>query len=156
MTQFLGTHQNRIDAKGRVSVPAPFRVALRALQDAAGTASGTPPLVLRPSHAHACIEAWPEPAFRQLTGPLERLDPFSDDHDDLALALFANAYPIDMDKEGRIILPDTLAAHAGLTDTIAFVGLGRVFQIWEPGAVPQRMAEARARARAVRLPTGPQ
>jgi MraZ protein len=142
MTHFLGTHQNRLDAKGRVSIPAPFRAALRALK---GDGGG---LILRPAHTHPCIEAWPEAAFHALAGPLDRLDLFSDAHDDLAAALYADAYPVEPDKEGRIVLPEALVSHAGLEDGVVFMGLGRTFQIWQPEAAARRRAEARERARA--------
>lgn len=145
MTQFWGTHQNRRDAKGRVSVPAQFRAALRALGEGEAT------LVLRPSHKHSCIEAWPQSLFQELETPLARLDQFSDPHDDLALTLYADAYPVEPDKEGRIILPESLAAFAGLGETVVFMGLGRTFQIWEPAAAEQRRAEARVRARELTL-----
>jgi MraZ protein len=149
MTQFLGTHQNRLDAKGRVSVPAPFRAALRNGVDE--TANGGCQIVLRPSHKHPCIEGWPLPMFNALAAPLDRLDLFSEEHDDLASTLYADAFPVDLDKEGRIILPDALVAHAGLSDSVVFMGLGRIFQIWEPAAAERRRVEARERARARRL-----
>lgn len=143
MNQFLGTHLNRLDSKGRVSIPAGFRPALRA-------EDGTVSVVLRPSHKHACIEAWPEAMFQALATPLDEMDVFSEDHDDLAAALYADAFPLGVDKEGRIILPETLRAHAGIKDRdaeVVFMGLGRTFQIWEPAAAAQRRAEARERAR---------
>jgi MraZ protein len=160
MTHFLGTHQNRLDAKGRVSVPAPFRAVIRALNGTAEPESAGQngaPVVLRPSHKHPCIEAWPASVFRQLATPLERLDLFSEEHDDLAAALYADAFPVDADKEGRIILPEGLVAHAGLTDAVVFMGLGRTFQIWEPAAAERRRAEARerARSRGMTLPGAP-
>jgi MraZ protein len=151
MTQFLGTHQNRLDAKGRVSVPASFRAVLRAFNgdDPAsnGNGNGGGQIVLRPSHKHPCIEAWPNSVFQQLSTPLERLDIFSEEHDDLAAALYASAFPVESDKEGRIVLPEPLAAHAGLTGPVVFMGLGRIFQIWEPEAAARRSAEARERAK---------
>ncbi len=85
MSQFLGTHQNRLDAKGRVSIPAQFRAVLRAGYGGETATS----LVLRPSHKHPCIEAWPANAFAALATPLDRLDVFSDEHDDFATALYA-------------------------------------------------------------------
>jgi MraZ protein len=150
MTQFLGTHTNRLDAKGRVSIPAPFRAALR--PDGGGPAA----LVLRPSHKHPCIEGWPEAVFHALAKPLDALDIFSEAHDDLAAALYADAYPLEADREGRIILPESLVEHAGLSDTVVFMGLGKTFQIWEPAAAERRRAEARerARTRALTLPGG--
>ncbi len=152
MTQFLGTHQNRLDAKGRVSIPAAFRAALRANGETNGNGNcngnGTTQLVLRPSHKHPCIEAWPTAEFQALAAPLDRLDLFSEEHDDLASALYADAYPVESDKEGRIVVPDALIAHAGLGEAVVFMGLGRIFQIWEPDAAARRRAEARERARA--------
>jgi MraZ protein len=150
MTHFLGTHQNRLDAKGRVSIPAPFRTALKNGSDQAS-------LILRPSHKQPCIEAWPVPVFSQLEAQMQGLDLFSESHDDMAAALYADAFPLDADKEGRILLPGSLAAHANLTDAVVFMGLGRIFQIWEPEAAERRRAEARerARARGLTLPATP-
>jgi MraZ protein len=142
MTQFLGTHTNKLDAKGRVSIPAPFRAVLRP------EGGGATALVLRPSHTHPCIEGWPEPVFHALAKPLDTLDIFSEAHDDLAAALYADAYPVEADREGRIVLPEALVAHANLSDSVVFMGLGRTFQIWEPAAAERRRAEARERARA--------
>ena len=151
MTHFLGTHINRIDAKGRVSIPAPFRAGLRAV-DGDAAAVG---LILRPSHTHPCIEAWPVTTFQRLASPLDTLDPFSEAHDDLAAALFADALPADADKEGRIVLPEALAAHAGVSGSVVFMGLGHIFQIWEPEAAERRRVAAREAARRVRLPGRP-
>ncbi len=141
VSQFLGTHQNRLDAKGRVSVPAPFRNALKGADGSAG-------LVFRPSHKHRCIEGWPAPVFNALSGRLENLDLFSEEHDDMAAALYADAYPIDPDKEGRVMLPEQLVQHAGLTDSVLFMGLGRIFQIWEPAAAAEFRTAAAERTRA--------
>lgn len=146
MSQFLGTHLNRIDGKGRVSIPAPFRAALRAL-----SGDGAAPLVLRQSHTYACVEGWPAREFAALATPLDRLDVFGEDHEDLAQVLYSDAYPVESDKEGRIVLPDVLVQHANLSDAVIFMGLGRTFQIWEPQAAERRRAEARERARARRL-----
>ena len=142
MSQFLGTHKAKLDAKGRTSVPAQFRAALRQGNENANAA-----LVLRPSHKHDCIEAWPADIFQMLSKPLEKMDLFSEDSDDLTTALYADAWPVEADKEGRIVLPDSLVQHAGLTDSVVFMGLGRQFQIWEPAAAARRSIEARERAR---------
>ena len=144
MNQFLGSHQNRLDDKGRVSVPAPFRSVLRETGNVNGTGVQ---LVLRPSHFHSCIEAWPASKFATLATPLEHYSPLSPEHEDLAASIYADAYPVEADKEGRILIPDELAAHAGLTEAVVFMGMGNTFQIWEPAAAERRRAEARVRAR---------
>lgn len=138
---FLGSHQNRLDAKGRVSIPALFRNALK--QGGEDALS----LILRPSHLHPCIEAWPPARFAALETPLAQYSILSPEHQDLATSIYSEAFPIETDKEGRILLPDHLVAHAGLTDAVLFMGVGPTFQIWEPGAAARRRAEARVRAR---------
>jgi MraZ protein len=145
MTQFLGSHQNKIDIKGRVSVPAPFRAFLKPAPTGGG--DEVPTLILRPSHQHPCIEGWPGKVFAALARPLETHDLFSESHDDFAAALYADAFATEPDKEGRIILPDWLSAHANIKDSVVFMGLGRNFQIWEPAAAERRRAEARLRTR---------
>lgn len=150
VNQFMGTHHTRFDAKGRMSVPAPFRAVLRAL----ATEDGGPGLVLRPSHKHPCIEGWPAAGFQMLAAQVERLDTFSADQDDLTTALYADAWPVEPDKEGRISVPESLVQHAGLTESVIFMGLGRLFQIWEPRAASSRITSARqgALARGLTLP----
>ena len=147
MSHFLGTHLNKLDAKGRVSIPATFRAVLRDNEDAS--------LVLRSSTKHPCIEAWPMPVFEALASPLDRLPTFSDDQDDLATDIYAGAASVEPDREGRVILPAELIVHAGLGETVAFMGLGRIFQIWQPEAAERRRAEARERARSQTLTLPP-
>ncbi len=151
MTLFLGNHQNKLDSKGRVSVPAPFRAALR---DPAAE-EATIRLVLRPSHKVPCIEVWPEATFQALAAPLDRMALFSDEHDDLASALFADAFAVETDREGRVVLPEALLVHAGLGQTLEFVGHGRIFRIWDPETGARHRAEARTRtqARGLTLPS---
>jgi MraZ protein len=75
------------------------------------------------------------------------MDVFSDEYEDMATALYADAYPIEPDKEGRVLLPESLVAHAGLGEMVEFVGIGRIFQIWEPAAAAEYRKVARERAR---------
>src|SRR3954466_12229742 len=76
MAQFIGTHQNRLDAKGRVSIPAQFRTVLKQMSHA-GDAASVAPLVLRPSHHFPCIEGWTQKGFEALGAPLDNYDQFS-------------------------------------------------------------------------------
>jgi MraZ protein len=108
---------------------------------------GVAALVLRPSHKHPCIEAWPAPAFYALATPVDQLDTFSDEQDDLATSLYSDACEVVPDKEGRIVLSEDMKTYAGLRDAVVFMGMGRIFTIWEPAAAEQRRAEARDRTR---------
>ena len=147
MSQFLGTHQNRLDAKGRVSIPAPFRAALRAGSHEDGPVT----VYLAPSHKYRCIEGWSKKKFAAMALRLESMDPLTDEYDDLAATLYADAYEVESDKEGRVLLAGSMVAYAGLTDQVAFMGMGDKFQIWEPDAAKTRREEARSAARAREL-----
>jgi len=146
MALFLGTYQNKLDAKGRVSVPAPFRTILKRMSYG-GEGSPIAPLVLRPSHQYPCIEGWTEKGFEALSAPLDQYDQFSQEHDNLAMALFGDAVSMDTDREGRIVLPANLAEHAALAEAVTFIGTNKTFQIWEPEAGARRLAEAKAAVR---------
>lgn len=137
MTRFLGTHVNRLDRKGRVSVPAPFRAEL--------TKAESDELIFVPSHREPCIEAYTSRAFDELVDKLENLDVFSEEREDLAATLYADAHAMRPDSEGRIMMPEALIAHAGLTESIAFIGMGKKFQIWDPEAAKTRNSQARQR-----------
>jgi MraZ protein len=145
MSHFMGTHRVRLDRKGRVSVPAPFRAALARMDP--------PEIVLRPSHRAACVEGWPRPTLDAASAAVARMDMFSDPAEDIAAALFGDANTITPDAEGRIVLPDHLIEHAGLArdSDVSFIGLGATFHIWQPEAGRAWLAAARERARAQNL-----
>jgi len=158
MALFNGTYVQNFDAKGRVSVPASFRVPLRAGAVSIPVATDGPvsiPLVLRPSEKARCIEALTEEKHQSLVAELEKLEPLSEEYDALATVLFADAWPIETDKEGRIIVHDTLLGHAGISrsGSVAFVGMGTRFQLWHPDYVTGHKASAQAtnRTRMARL-----
>ncbi|MFQ5958987.1 MAG: division/cell wall cluster transcriptional repressor MraZ [Alphaproteobacteria bacterium] len=144
MALYLSTFINRIDRKGRVSVPAPFRAAL----------AGEPytGIVVFPSfrESYNAIEACGMARMERLSASLDRLNPFSDEHDDFASVIFGASVQLPFDGEGRIILPPHLLEHAAISDQAAFVGRGATFQIWEPGALHDFQNEAQRRARAAR------
>jgi MraZ protein len=148
MPLFIGTHQNKLDAKGRVSIPAQFRSVLKR-NSHAGEAALVATVYLRPSHQHPCIEGWTELGFEALSEPVARdYSLFSPEHEDFVMALFGDACALETDKEGRIMLPDSMIAHAAISDAVTFIGTRSNFQIWEPAAGARRLAEAREKARA--------
>ena len=140
MPLFLNTHVNKVDRKGRVSVPAPFRAAF-AGQSFAG-------IIAFPSYRAPAIEVLDRERMDQLSASTDELAQFSEGHDDLSMTIFASAAELPFDGEGRIILPKNMADHAGITDMAAFVGMGRTFQIWEPKTFERHRAEASTRVKA--------
>jgi MraZ protein len=136
---FLSTFVNRVDRKGRVSVPATFRSAL-------ATHRHPNQVVLTPSFKFPAIDGAGSDYLAEMMQGLTTLDQYSQRRDDMAL-VFADAKPLQIDGEGRIVLPDDLKDHAHIDSEIAFVGLGPTFQLWEPGRFAAHRAEALERAR---------
>mgnify|MGYP002637428239 FL=1 len=151
MALFLSTFVNKVDRKGRVSVPATFRTVL-SQQSFSG-------VVAFPSLVYAAVEGSGIDRFEQLAEGIDDLNPFSDEHDDFSKAIFGKAHQLPFDGEGRIIIPENLLAHAGITERAAFVGQGRRFHIWEPSSFAKHEAEAVDRAKrdraTLKLPTAP-
>jgi len=144
MALFLSTYVNKIDKKGRVSVPARFRAVLA--EQNAGTPSFNG-VVAFLSLSSPAIEGCGMDFMESLNRGLDAFNPFSDEHDDFADALMPLSYELSFDGDGRIMLPADLMREANLTDSAAFVGRGERFQIWEPEAFRKRQAEALERAR---------
>ena len=139
MALLVGRHVNKIDRKGRVSVPKSFRDAL----DTDGFAG----IFAYPSFKYPAIDACPEAFMNRLSGGVAGLDYFSDEHDDLALIILENADRLAFDTEGRIVLTAELMEHANLSEKAMFVGRGAQFRIWEPKDYERHRRQAFERAR---------
>lgn len=138
MALFLATFINKVDKKGRVSVPATFRAAV-AQQTFAG-------VVAFRSFTAPCIEGGGIDWMERLSAGTDDLAAFSAEQDELTSLIFADSRQMAFDPEGRIVLPEDLMAHADITDSAAFVGKGKTFQIWEPAAFSRAQEELRQRA----------
>lgn len=141
MGLFLSTSTHKIDARGRVSVPAAFRAALEG-ESFRGVAL-TPPLNPAP-----CIEGCGFSRVEAMAAALEEMNPLTEDHDALATALLASMRPIEFDREGRIVLPADLIDLAELDGEALFSGLGKKFKIWRPENYEAYRLKALERARA--------
>lgn len=124
MALFLSSYENRLDTKGRISVPAAFRSSL-VNENFAG-------VVLFRSFTHNCIEGLSMSRMEKMANATDKMGVFDNDLDDLSALLFADARPLAFDVTGRIVIPEELLKHANITDSALFVGRGNSFQIWNP------------------------
>jgi len=139
---FLSTHINKIDAKGRVSVPATFRTALSS--SATGTASGI--IVYRALH-HDALEACSPAHLELLSASMDKLNLTPETYELIETTIFGGSVHVPMDAEGRMILPEHLRDIAGITDSAAFVGRRQTFQIWQPAKFTTYMDGQRKQAK---------
>lgn len=137
MDRFLSNAVNRIDAKGRVSVPAHFRTVLqkRGYQDL---------YALRALEVPALDVGGPD-LLDRYESRIALEDPFLQTADDMSFFCHGDGAFLKLDQDGRITVSDFLRDHTGITNEVAFVGRGHFFQIWEPERLRAYGAEVRAR-----------
>jgi MraZ protein len=145
---FLSTYQNKVDKKGRVSVPALFRGALAKDTLEGEEFSG---IIAYASFINRCVEACGIERIRKLSSRIEQLDPFSEERDAFATTILGGSVQLAFDGEGRVMLPENLMEVAGISELAIFVGKGETFEIWEPRAFAEYSARSRELAREKRL-----
>jgi len=121
---FLSSYQNKIDKKGRVSVPATFRSLLSSM--------GYNGFISYPSFNHSALEACSQDRIEKLSNTIDSLNPFEEKRDFFATSILSESENLQFDTEGRVSLSEKLLNHAKIKTNILFVGLGKTFQIWEP------------------------
>jgi len=135
---FLSTYENKIDKKGRVSVPASFRSYLSNL--------GYNGVICYPSFNNQSIEAWPQDRIEKISSSIDSLNPFEEKRDFFATSILSESTNLQFDSEGRISLTPKLLKHAKIKNSMIFVGQGKTFQIWEPTIFEKFKLTARKKA----------
>ena len=120
----LSSFENKIDKKGRVSVPATFRSYLNTL--------GYNGFISYPSFNHSALEACSQDRIEKLSSTIDSLNPFEEKRDYFATSVLSESESHQFDTEGRVSISEKLLNHAKIKNNVLFVGLGRTFQIWEP------------------------
>jgi MraZ protein len=132
---FTGHVINKVDRKGRVSVPASFRNELVKLS--------FPGIVLFPSpEGIPAIDGAGIDWLESFSSNFTTANPFAAKSRKARMALFSQVERLPFDPEGRVILTRPLLDHAGITDSVAFIGMGEMFQIWQPDQCEKFLGEA--------------
>tara|TARA_Y100000768_G_scaffold352343_1_gene303884 strand:- start:796 stop:1260 length:465 start_codon:yes stop_codon:yes gene_type:complete len=135
---FLSSFENKLDKKGRVSVPSTFRSNLNSM--------GYNGFITYPSFNYSALEACSQDRIEKLSKTIDSLNPFDEKRDYFATSILSESVNVQFDTEGRITLPDKLLNHAKIKNRILFVGLGYTFQIWEPMLFEKFKSLARKKA----------
>jgi len=146
MDRFVSHYLLRLDAKGRVSVPAQFRAVL--------ARDGFDGLYCYPALDRPALDAGGNALLADIEAVIAGFSPYSEEREQFSLALHGTSETLKIDGEGRVVLTDTLKAHADISDAAAFVGLGHKFQIWEPNRFRAELAEATEKVRAFKEELG--
>jgi MraZ protein len=136
MARYFGRFVNKVDRKGRVSVPSRFRNQILSL--------GQSSMVAAPSEHDPAIDAMDVDRLNELIDRLDRPGALSAEDQARAEYMFGRAEELPIDKDGRVLLPKALLEHARIDDAAIFVGIGRSFRIWNPERHAAFEAETRA------------
>lgn len=118
---FKGSHPITIDAKGRIAIPASYRQSL--IDDCGGR------LVIT-RHWDGCLLVYPAPEFQKFEDQLLSKGSLNPQVRNIQRFFIGNARDIDMDRQGRLLLPANLRAAAGLDSKAVLSGLGNLFELW--------------------------
>ena len=121
---FLSSHENKIDKKGRVSVPAAFRSYLTTL--------GYNGFISYPSFSNPALECCTQDRIQKLSDSIDNLNPFEEKRDYFATAVLSESSNLVFDTEGRVQFSKKILNFAKIKTDILFVGLGKTFQVWDP------------------------
>ena len=135
---FLSSFENKLDIKGRVSVPASFRSHLSSLGD-----NG---FIAYPSFNHGALEACSQDRIEKLSSTIDSLNPFEEKRDFFATSVLSESVSLQFDSEGRVLISEKLISHAKIKNNILFVGLGKTFQIWDSKSFEKFKLVARKKA----------
>lgn len=124
---FYSKFINRLDGKGRVSMPATWRHEV--------AKGGEKTILLRPDLNGQMLEGMEHSRVRKIAESLDNESQYPTDtplRTDLAKIAISQFQPLDFDINGRILLPEELIAHASLKDKVLFAGVGMTLQLWQP------------------------
>ena len=135
---FLSTYENKLDKKGRVSVPASYRSYLSNL--------GYNGVICYPSFNNQSIEVWPQDRIEKISNTIDNLNPFEEKRDFFATSILSESINLQFDSEGRVQITPKLLKHARIKNSMLFVGQGKTFQIWEQTHFEKFRATARKKS----------
>ena len=119
---FRGHFEHAIDAKGRTSLPSRFREVL--------AATGDPRLVLTPSPFDACLHLFPMKAWEEFEAKIAALPQFEPNVIKLRRLYVSAAVECEVDKQGRVLVPNSLRDHASLHKDVLWAGMGQMVELW--------------------------
>ncbi|WP_396588773.1 division/cell wall cluster transcriptional repressor MraZ [Bermanella sp. R86510] len=120
---FRGVHNINLDAKGRMAVPARYRQLLHESNNGA--------LVVTIDTEERCLLVYPLQEWEPIQAKLEALPSFNPAARRIQRLIIGHATDVDMDANGRVLLPSPLREYAGLNKKVVMMGQGNKFELWD-------------------------
>ena len=126
---FRGVSQLALDAKGRLAIPAKHRDALA--RRAGGADPSTPSTIVITADPSRCLLVYPLAAWEPIQARLMALSSFNPEIRSLQRLIVGFADDVDVDGNGRILVPPALREYASLEHHVVLVGQGNKFELWD-------------------------
>lgn len=130
---FRGINAINVDGKGRIAMPTRYRDAL--LAEDAGA------LVVTIDTEETCLLLYPVKAWEVIETNLQQLPSFNAQARRIQRLLIGHATDIELDNNGRVLLPPLLREHAQLDKHVVLIGQGNKFEVWNEALWQARRSE---------------
>ena len=135
MNLFTGCYTHAIDSKNRVSVPRKVLETLRRLDSSSE--------VVITTGLDGCLFLYTPDGFSGMGTAVDASPLGETGNRDFARTFYSSAETCSIDRNGRLLLPESLKSTARLEDKVVFAGVGRRVELWSPEIWEQRMSGAR-------------
>lgn len=115
---FMGEHEHNLDERGRIAIPAKFRSKL-----------GEAVVITR--GFDRCLLVYPIEVWQAISDKMATVSVANDDGRESLRFLFSRASDVEIDKQGRILIPASLRDYANIRDTVILIGMNTRFEIWD-------------------------
>ena len=132
--RFRGKSVHKVDAKGRVSIPASFRRVLEEGDPDWGPGENPQLVIVHGSRDGECLEGYSIRAMDEMDDLIEKMPRFSPEREYWETMMNTDSDYASVDENGRMVLSAGLRKKIGVKSEIVFVGKGNTFQMWDPKA----------------------
>ena len=134
MSLITGTYDCKVDAKGRLMMPAAIKKQLSTVLDDG--------FVLRRSVFQKCLELYPMAEWQALMQKMNKLNKFKKKNNDFIRRFTAGAKIIEIDVNGRLLVPKDLTVFANISKNIVVASAINIIEIWDKDLYEQAIDDA--------------
>lgn len=123
MTFFTSEYEGKLDAKGRLVLPARIKAQL--------PEGGGNELVIRKGF-EPCLIIYPMVEFKKVFSKISGLSEFNEEYRKLQRNFFSGAATVELDTNGRFVVPKNMLTYSNIDKDVMLVGMGNKVEIWNP------------------------
>lgn len=132
MTFFTSEYESKLDSKGRLVLPARIKAQL--------PEGESQELVIRRGFEH-CLVLYPMSEFRKVFSKISGLNEFNEEYRKLQRNFLSGVVQVELDGNGRFLIPKNMLTHAKLEKDALLVGMGSKVEIWNPSVYEKQQIQ---------------